>query len=611
MKTTPFIHLQLVPRVNPFLRSLICLFFLLLIVSQVQAQPRVTAYLEQSEFSLGRSVVLTVIVDGADTVKVILPDVENVTVWEGGQQKEEHIVNGETTSSVTTLFLLKATQPGDYVLRPIQIEANGATILAEAISFEVATAKSSEQASLLRAKNGKSLVDLSFIKVTKIKKSTHPGEIFPIEIRAYFPQRLKVQVDTLPHFQGDGFVMPPVEPFPPQSREIINGEPYSVMIWETTLSGVKEGAHEFTVGIDATLTIPQKPVLRGRYRDYGFFKDESFDDFFEKFSQKMITLSSETINATVQAFPGKGQPAGFTGAIGDFEFDVYVEKTVMNVGDPIQLIHTIKGRGNFDRVESPSFPANGQWRVYGSSAESDAGTYNLEGKKVFSQTVVPLRDFVTEVPTITFSYYDPEKHQYITKQSKPVPIRIVRQGLKGGEPKTPHIESGRKGTTDMVEERLAPLRPSLGQLTQSIAPVQQKLWILVACTLLATFMFATMVYHVYQKFYLNNSDLRRSRLLHKTLLNNIRKIEMATEQEDTLRFLASCRTTIQQQFGVLWQKDPMTVTPGDIRKKVPEARGLAEIFEVADVGVYSQVTLAVADMDRYCETLQRELGRLS
>lgn len=127
----------------------------------------------------------------------------------------------------------------------------------------------------------------------------------------------------------------------------------------------------------------------------------------------------------VKAVPLAGRPADYNGAIGDFQLTTEATPTSVPVGDPITLTLNIKSKNA--PLEGLSAPKLGAiptlTRDFEVSSESLAGKVH-GNRKVFSQTIRPLREDVKQIPPLPFSYFDPSRDQYETAWSDPIPLTV-------------------------------------------------------------------------------------------------------------------------------------------------------------------------------------------
>ena len=100
--------------------------------------------------------------------------------------------------------------------------------------------------------------------------------------------------------------------------------------------------------------------------------------------------------------------------------------TDCTAGDPIMLRLKVSGSGNFDRVDLAGLPTSSDWKAYKPSARfepSDSAGY--EGTKTFEQAVVPLRSGTGQIPAISFSYFDPNQQEYLTRTTSPIQVKVA------------------------------------------------------------------------------------------------------------------------------------------------------------------------------------------
>ncbi len=146
------------------------------------------------------------------------------------------------------------------------------------------------------------------------------------------------------------------------------------------------------------------------------------------------TTESRTIAATAARSairiesPPAGRPPSFTGAVGQFGFTVTAKPTEAAVGDPITLTLTIQDRSQLPTdmglLKPPDLAADADLtRGFRIAGDPPAGI--VEGRrKTFTQTIRARDDEVTGVPAIPFSYFDPQRREYVTVSSTPISLRV-------------------------------------------------------------------------------------------------------------------------------------------------------------------------------------------
>jgi hypothetical protein len=142
-----------------------------------------------------------------------------------------------------------------------------------------------------------------------------------------------------------------------------------------------------------------------------------------------LVVSPESLSIEVRELPTEGRPRDFTGSIGRFTLNVSARPTDVAVGDPITLTMTVfdmTPRGaRMDLLQPPRLDLvdelTADFRV---PADPLAGVVN-DRMKTFTQTIRAKDDSVKAIPSIPFSFFDPEKHEYVTVMTDPIPISVA------------------------------------------------------------------------------------------------------------------------------------------------------------------------------------------
>ncbi len=403
------------------------LLFVFCFASYMNAAPvEVEASLTPQSFPVNSGARFTITVSGSGSARIAIPDIENIRLHERGKSSQFNMINGTVSSSVSYNYLIEALKPGDYVLPAIKVTVDGNVNETKPINFTVTTVGNQAGSSGNADKNGPgNAADLAFIRISETG-SHYLGEIVPITIKAYFNRNSRADINSLPVLTGDGVVMDQLTGQPRQSEESIGSAIYNVLTWDATLSGVKTGSHPIKLSLNATLLIPQKRS-RSPISSFGgssLFDDSFFDSFLGGYSQRPITVVSPESTFEVVPLPKENQPENFTGAIGNFSMQVSASPVDIEVGEPITLKVAISGQGNFARVDIPEFPDSSDWKTYDPTSDFSAQENGYTGSKHFERAIVAKNRSLTEIPSLSFSYYDPKAKQYVTLTSKPIPVRV-------------------------------------------------------------------------------------------------------------------------------------------------------------------------------------------
>lgn len=207
-----------------------------------------------------------------------------------------------------------------------------------------------------------------------------------------------------------------------------------------------------------------------------------------------ITARAEVRDIDVMPLPEEGRPEDFRGAVGDFIVRAGARPTNVAVGDPITLTLLVGSVDGDETVLETLRPPpladlpdlTSRFRI---PKDPIAGEVE-DTIKVFSQTLRPRSDEVTEIPPIPFSFFDPDSGSYRTVWTQAIPIRvspaetlaasdIVRAGdapaAAGGSIPTDDadqpLETGLRANFAVSEDLLAVDRRTLGTTTYGLLAV--------------------------------------------------------------------------------------------------------------------------------------------
>lgn len=587
---------------------------------EAAADITVEASLSHLAFPVDQGAMLSITVNGSGRVSAVeLPKIEGIHFSSRGQSSRINMINGSVTSSLTNNYLIQADKPGTYTIPPIKVTAGGDSAATKPMSFEVTAASAGTGGKSGSPDRPAADADVAFIRVSGIG-SHYPGEIVPVTIKAYFRQEYRTDIHSLVTLQGDGVVMPPLREKPRQTEEIVSGEAYAVLSWETTLSGIKEGSHPLTFSLEASLLIPQKRQSRSLFGGGGLFDDSVFNDpFFDSFlggyQRKPITVTSPQTVFRVVPLPTDNQPADFSGAIGDFDLQVTANRQEIEIGEPLTLTMAISGSGNFDRVDAPRFPESPDWKTY--SPTSTFADHGRSGSKSFEQAIVARNGAITEIPSLSFSYFDPAQKSYITRTSSPIPVSVkagsappvtAAQPAKiVAEPQQPQAAAVQT-VTGMAG--LAPIHLEAGRFHPRLMPLWQKTWFLGICTFCLLILIVLLLHNIRQQQRAKHPEREHRRRIKLRLTEELEKIDRARSAGDGFAFLALCRTAIQNQLGLRWNMTPSAISLADLKSRLQAESSLIEIFRAADEAAYGGAAPSGEKMMEYQGKLTTELEAL-
>ncbi len=582
--------------------------------------------LNARSFPLDRAAVLTITVNGARAAEPQIPEVDGLLFHRRGQSTQMNYINGDYSASVSSVFLIEATRVGQFTVPSIQVVTNDETVMTQALSFEVTAPQNSVVQSQGQAGSSSSATKLrsgeadkvAFLRVIPAKEKSYSGEVVPVEIKVYFRDGIKANLNSLPQLQGEGFVLQELAREPEKTREVVNNSRYTVLSWQSVLSGIKEGEHSVSVGLTATLLLPQRQ--QNSFGNHGLGGDPFFSNFFSSYQEKEVQIACPALKLSVLPLPEKGKPDGFSGAIGDFRLDVTANPVELAFGDPVTLTMTVSGHGNFDRVQAPEMSNQKGWKTYTPSSEFFKDGGPGRGKKVFEQAIVVKDPTLREVPAIQFSYFDPETAAYKTLNSDSVPLEIqgvpvAKTAVLPVEAKKVQKEKSAVSTVETLQNgvpmpTLAPLQLSTGALNKEFSTLFARQWFQVVAGVLLLLLAVVLFFKLRAARYAGNPRLQRDQAMKHLLLLRLKEIDQALLVNDARGFLAACRRAIQEQLGLVWGTESGAITYIDLQVRLSADSPLLTVFRAADESAYGGRELDMKQMKAFAESVKKELEGL-
>lgn len=140
---------------------------------------------------------------------------------------------------------------------------------------------------------------------------------------------------------------------------------------------------------------------------------------------KRVSAGSRTIE--VKPLPERGKPENFTGAVGDFKFNVITSKTELNASESLQARVEVTGNGNLKLFELPKIKLPNSLEVFEPEHNENVSTNlsGMNGSISDSYTIVPQYKGKYPVPSISFSYFDLKTETYKTVSSGEIIINVL------------------------------------------------------------------------------------------------------------------------------------------------------------------------------------------
>ena len=151
-------------------------------------------------------------------------------------------------------------------------------------------------------------------------------------------------------------------------------------------------------------------------------------DFFGRRLYDVVdkNFSANTKTITVKPLPEEGKPEGFSGAVGEFDFKVKVNRNELDAQTSLELTSEVTGRGNLKLFNLPRIQMPSSFEVYEPERNENIRTSSSGMRGSLSETYTVIPEFKGEyvIQPNSFSYFNPRTESYETLKSQPITINV-------------------------------------------------------------------------------------------------------------------------------------------------------------------------------------------
>jgi hypothetical protein len=340
------------------------------------------------------------------------PEFENFQIIGGPNQSiKTSYVNGERKFSKTYSYFLKPLKKGKLKINQASIEIDGE--IYKSLQIEVLITDSVQQPSdsITQYYNDDDIELRALIS----KGSPYLNEPITVVYKLYYKAPINIsdaretETPNFKDFWSQIIKIPQLK----VKREIYKGQNYNVVEWrKVVLYPQKVGELEISpLSLNLVLDVPTDK------RD--FFGNVIYD-------QTSQIISTGMRRIIVKDLPQLGKPDSFSGAVGNFEFDVILNKNSLRATESFQAELKVKGNGNLKLFDLPDILVPNSMELFEPEREELIST-NLSGmsgsvSKFF--TIIPRFQGNFPIEEVEFSYFDPNTEKYKVVKSPRLTIDV-------------------------------------------------------------------------------------------------------------------------------------------------------------------------------------------
>ena len=341
------------------------------------------------------------------------PNFENFQIIGGPNQSiKTSYLNGEQSFSKTFSYFLKPLKKGKLVIYQATVTIDGQEY--KSVPVEVNVTNSVKGANSNSDENYFDDDNIELIASVS-KSSPYINEPITIVYKLYYKSPINVsdvresESPKYKDFWSQIIKIPQLK----VERETYKGQIYNVVDWrKVVLYPQRDGNLEIS------------PLSLNLVLDFPTNKRDFFGNIIYDQASKIITTGSKII--TVRKLPDNGKPKNFSGAVGQFEFDVILNKNSLKASESFQAKVKVTGQGNLKLFDLPNLMVPASMELYEPERKENVKT-NLSGMSGTIEniyTIVPKYQGKFPIQELEFSYFDPLEKTYKTLKSQKLNIDV-------------------------------------------------------------------------------------------------------------------------------------------------------------------------------------------
>lgn len=325
------------------------------------------------------------------------PSFSDFTILAGPNQRfENSYINGRRSQKTIYTYFLRAKKEGQLTIGEASISVSGKTYKSKPIRVFVSDKYVDENDPVTKARKN------IYLRALLSKNKVYKGEQLIVTYKLYYTEDIR-NLNSIDEPELEGF----------WKQDIDIGSSYTVK--EEVIGGKRFN----TIVLKKQVLIPQKTgelVLDPMELELPVYIATNRRDIFSRPIKEPYTfnVSSGKKTIRVKPLPREGKPAGFSGAVGQFDFECSLSKDSVETNESINLKVSLTGKGNITLAELPKFDIPSVIETYDPKYEEKIkATYSgLQGNKSTNYLLIPRNRGTYKIDSQEFSYFDPKQEVY-------------------------------------------------------------------------------------------------------------------------------------------------------------------------------------------------------
>ena len=311
-------------------------------------------------------------------------------------------------------------------------------------------------------------------------------------------------------------------------------------------------------------------------------------------------VQSQRATVTVKPLPS-GAPSSFSGAVGRFTMDTQLpsERIAANSGATFTV--KISGSGNLTFVQAPKLPLPTSFEQYNVKTTESINTSatGISGYRQFEYPFIARAEGTYDIEPIEFTYFDPQRVQYVTLRSKPLTLEITPDARGGGDAVVMQGRGMSKEEVKMLGQDIRFIKLGGAQLRSERVPFifSAAYWIL----LLGVLALFTMIYVALRKQIRESQNvaLVRGKRANKVAVQRFRAAKRYMEEQNRHAFYEEMLRALWGYMSDKFNIPVANLTKENVREELhkrgvssEDSQRFTDIITQCDEAQYSPVETA-------------------
>ena len=537
------------------------------------------------------------------------PSFEGFDVIAGPAESRGHsvqIVGNSMTKSInyTITYVLLPQSAGNVTIGPARIDVEGKTYRTEPLPIEIVNEGDASRArqqpqgrtggsgDAQASAQGQVAKDDILLRAVVSRSSVYKNEPLHVAFKLYTRvPYVNIVPESAPSFNGF-WSQDLTDPNSARvGRETYNGKVYETrVLYDYLLYPQQVGS----LTIDPVdMTVVAQVVVQSRNADPFFGGGREVFNVPRK-------VQSQRATVTVKPLPS-GAPSSFSGAVGRFTMDTQLpsERIAANSGATFTV--KISGTGNLTFVQAPKLPLPTSFEQYNVKTTESINTSatGISGYRQFEYPFIARAEGTYDIEPIEFTYFDPQRVQYVTLRSKPLTLEITPDARGGGDAVVMQGRGMSKEEVKMLGQDIRFIKLGGAQLRSERVPFifSAAYWIL----LLGVLVLFTMIYVALRKQIRESQNvaLVRGKRANKVAVQRFRAAKRYMEEQNRHAFYEEMLRALWGYMSDKFNIPVANLTKENVREELhkrgvssEDSQRFTDIITQCDEAQYSPVETA-------------------